>query len=101
MNGDKFLASEDQLTLILDEVVRVVLDQIKQRHNTGDRFAQGEAMAYWHVLDVVEGAADAVGFDLNGLAPAGRRVREQLGVPLGSGQWDTGHRHDHSPYPLS
>lgn len=77
----KPLDNEAKLALILDDLLSVALERLKERNGSDDLFAQGEGMAYFDILDRAEEMAEVVGYDLHQLGLDGQRLEARPKPP--------------------
>jgi|GEM_PF-2661145 len=82
MNERKPLDNEAKLALILDEVLSVALERLKEgAASDADLLSQGEAMAYADVLNRAEDMAETVGYNLHELGLDGQRMETRPKPP--------------------
>ena len=72
---------ESRLKLILDEVLSVALERLKEGSFSDDPIDQGMAIAYADVLDRAEEMAEMVEYDLNSLGLDGQRMEARPAPP--------------------
>ena len=75
------LDNEAKLALILDDVLSVAMERLKENNGSDDLFEQGMATAYYDILDRAEEMSEVVGYNLHDLSLGGQRVEARLAPP--------------------
>jgi hypothetical protein len=77
----KPLDNEAKLALILDDILSVALERLKERNGSDELFEQGMATAYYDILDRAEEMAEVVEYDLNSLGLDGQLLETRPKPP--------------------